>query len=128
MPKKLISFGMALALICANPVSAQVDWPALRFTEVLSGVQNPTAITHAGDGSGRLFIAERTGRVRVVVNNELEATPFLDISGRVSSWGEGGLLSLVFPPGFGGEFWSNSDRNKWNAFESTGLQPGSPAQ
>jgi glucose/arabinose dehydrogenase len=75
--------------------------PALAFTPVVSGFASPTAITHAGDGSGRIFVVEQGGRIRIVSSGGvLLPTPFLDISGRLVSGGEQGLLGLAFPPGY----------------------------
>ena len=55
----------------------------------------------AGDGSGRLFVNEQDGRVRVIGRDgALRTEPFLDISDRVLSGGERGLLGLAFHPGF----------------------------
>jgi len=49
-------------------------------------------------GDARYFIAERPGRLRVVDNGALRATPFLDIGARVTTGGEAGLLSFAFHP------------------------------
>jgi len=68
---------------------------------VLSGLDRPLWVTNAGDGSGRLFVAEQAGRIRVVRDGVLQAKPFLDITDRVTSGGERGLLGVAFPPGFG---------------------------
>ncbi len=46
----------------------------------------------------RLFIVERAGRIRILQGGAVLPTPFLDISSRVSSQGEGGLLSIAFHP------------------------------
>ncbi len=64
---------------------------------------NATTLTHAGDGSNRLFASMRGGRIDVFNNNagSPPATTFLDITPRVdSSTGEGGLLGLAFDPAF----------------------------
>ncbi len=74
--------------------------PTLAISPFVSGVPSPIGITHAGDGSGRVFIIQQAGRIRVVKNNALLATPFLDISARVSCCGERGLLGLAFPPDY----------------------------
>ncbi len=75
--------------------------PVLTLTAVISGLASPTVITHAGDGSGRLFLVEQGGTIRIVNSGgALLPTPFLDISGRLVSGGERGLLGLAFPPGF----------------------------
>jgi glucose/arabinose dehydrogenase len=66
-------------------------------------------VTSARDGSGRLFVVEQGGRVKIVKNGTVLPTPFLDISGRVSCCGERGLLSIAFPPGLGpkSQFWAD---------------------
>jgi len=68
---------------------------------VASGLSRPTFVTHAGDGSGRLFVLEKPGRIRIIANGGLTSTPFLDITGVVGSSGnEQGLLGLAFHPEF----------------------------
>lgn len=74
---------------------------ALAVTEIASGFDQPVQITHGGDGSGRLFVVERHGVIAVLNDGVRQATPFLDISGRVGSTGsEQGLLGLAFPPDY----------------------------
>lgn len=67
---------------------------------VVSGLVNPIYLTHAGDGSGRLFVVEQAGRVRIIQNGELIQEPFLDITENVLSGGERGLLSVTFHPDY----------------------------
>lgn len=84
-----------------DPFPGEIDWPILSFTAVNSaGFPSPTVITHAGDGSGRLFIVEQNGRIRIVHTNTTLSLPFLDITDRVLSGGERGLLGLAFPREF----------------------------
>ncbi len=69
-----------------------------------------TYLTNAGDGSQRLFVVEKVGRVRIVEAGEMLEAPFLDISDLVdASSSEKGLLSIAFPPDYGqtGEFYVN---------------------
>jgi glucose/arabinose dehydrogenase len=68
------------------------------FTEsaVASGISNPTAMEIAPDG--RIFDTEQAGRLRVIENGNLLATPFLTKS--VNSAGERGLLGVAFDPNF----------------------------
>ena len=54
----------------------------------------------AGDGSGRLFVVEQSGVIRVLRDSGVNPLPFLDIRGKIRSGGERGLLGLAFPPGF----------------------------
>ncbi len=73
---------------------------------VASGLARPTHITHAGDGSGQVFIVEQAGQIRILEGGELSPVPLLNIQDRVHSpatggGGEQGLLSLAFPPGYG---------------------------
>jgi glucose/arabinose dehydrogenase len=82
-----------------NP--APLDPASLKFQELASGLVNPLFITHAGDASGRLFVVERAGRIRIIRNGALLSTPFLNIESRVkSTGGEQGLLSIAFHPSF----------------------------
>jgi glucose/arabinose dehydrogenase len=71
-------------------------------------------ITHAGDGSGRVFVVEQNGQIRVIKDGALRAAPFLDLADRVSCCGERGLLSVTFPPDYAARnhFYVNyTDRN-----------------
>lgn len=70
---------------------------ALALQEVASGLSAPIFLT-APPGDSRLFILERPGRIRVLQNGNLLATPFLDISPLTTTSGERGLLSLAFHP------------------------------
>lgn len=83
------------------PDMAAPDPAAVEVTlqQVTGGLDTPVGIANAGDGSGRLFILEKIGRVRVVQNGALAATPFLDITERVGAGrSEQGLLGLAFHP------------------------------
>ena len=83
----------------ASSVSA--GFPVITLTRVFSGFTEPTHITHAGDGSGRLFVVEKRGTIRVIRNGAVLPTPFLNITGLVRSAGsEQGLFSVAFPPDF----------------------------
>ncbi len=70
-----------------------------------TGFSGPTGIASANDGSGRLFVAEHSGKVRAL-NPDGSSSVFLDLSGRV--WqrrefccDERGLVGITFPPGDG---------------------------
>jgi glucose/arabinose dehydrogenase len=65
-----------------------------------SGLESPLLVANAGDGSGRAFVVEQVGRIRIVQNGRLLPAPFLDISDRIVSGGEQGLLGIAFHPDF----------------------------
>jgi glucose/arabinose dehydrogenase len=68
---------------------------------LVTGLTDPLFATTASDGSGRLFVLEQAGTVRVVHDGTLAPSPYLDLTSRVASGGEQGLLGLAFAPGFG---------------------------
>ncbi len=91
------------------------DPAAYTWTQVVNGLTSPTDLQNANDGSGRLFIVEQPGRIRSLLNGQLLAAPFLDLSDRVGSRSsEQGLLGLAFHPRFSenGYFYVNyTDRD-----------------
>jgi glucose/arabinose dehydrogenase len=64
---------------------------------ISSGLSSPVFLTQPLD-DGRIFVVEQGGRIRVVRNGARQTTPFLDITARVLSGGERGLLSVAFHP------------------------------
>jgi len=111
------SFALAFLVIAAfapaAPTGAAVPLPPeLELVEIVSGLSSPVVIGHAGDGSGRLFVVEQAGRIRIIENGSLLPTPFLDISSTVSSGGEKGLLGLAFDPDYStnGDFYVHYTR------------------
>ena len=93
-----------LAMLLTQSVGAhpaQVAWPELTLREVASGFNFPVHIAAPHDGSGRLFVVEKAGRILIVENGQRVATPFLDIRDEVNSaCNECGLLSVAFPPDY----------------------------
>jgi len=74
--------------------------PTLSARLVASGFRSPLDLQAApGDGE-RLYVVEQGGRIRVLRGGQLQSTPFLDVSDRISSGGERGLLGLAFHPQF----------------------------
>ena len=73
----------------------------LTLEPFLDGLDQPVHVTAAGDGSGRLYVVERAGRILVVDDGAGPDRPFLDIRELVGSdGGEQGLLSVAFHPGY----------------------------
>jgi glucose/arabinose dehydrogenase len=70
---------------------------SITLREVANGLDNPVFLA-SPPGDARQFIVERAGRIRILQDGGLLSAPFLDISARVSTGGEGGLLSVAFDP------------------------------
>ncbi len=108
----------ALAVLAALAAPAGARAQPSGFTagvELLAaGLDRPTTIAHAGDGSGRLFILEQAGRIRIWDGAAILPAPFLDIEALVDDEGNAqGLLGLAFHPGYesNGYFYVNYTRD-----------------
>src|SRR5438067_809363 len=84
----------------------------LAVNPVVSGLSAPVDLQNPNDGTGRLFVVEQQGMIRIVTNNSLLSTPFLDIHNQVDFGGEKGLLGLAFHPSYSQNrrFFVNYDR------------------
>ena len=74
--------------------------PDLAVELVVGGLNNPTVIANAGDGTNRLFLGEQIGRIWVWDGAQLLPSPYLDLSGQLTAGGEKGLLGLAFAPDY----------------------------
>ena len=84
-----------------EPPEPDLDALEISFTPVADGFEQPLYVTGANDRSGRLFVAEKTGRLQVVgADGDVRTDPFLDLSGQVSTESERGLLGVAFTPDF----------------------------
>jgi len=72
----------------------------LGLTQIASGISRPVGVRHTGPGDTRLFIVGKNGVIHVYKNGMVQPTPFLDVSGLVSSGNEQGLLGLAFDPDY----------------------------
>ena len=97
----LVSFSLVLSVAHAQPLSVEPI--------VTSGIVNPMFVTSPPGDPNRLFVAERSGRIRIVdlTTNTVSPTPFLTIP--VSTDGERGLLGMAFDPEYAtnGRFYVN---------------------
>jgi glucose/arabinose dehydrogenase len=93
----LAAVAAVLAFSADSAQGAATLPPNFARSQVIGGLATPTAMEFAPDG--RLFVAEQRGTLRVVKAGGKLAT-FLDISGRVDSKGERGLLGVAFDPSF----------------------------
>lgn len=91
--------------VCAN-FNPPCETPiAISLKPFVTGLASPVDLTHAGDGSGRVFIVDQNGRILIVdAGGNLLPTPFLDISSKLPSlnafFDERGLLGLAFHPDY----------------------------
>jgi glucose/arabinose dehydrogenase len=78
-----------------------IDRLRVSFTPFADGLDSPVFLTHAGDGSGVLYIVEQGGRIVTAdASGAAGDAPFLDIAERIRSGGEQGLLGLAFHPDY----------------------------
>lgn len=87
----------------SSSCSEATSWPSIQLTKVATGVLMPTSLKSARDGSGRLFVTEQKGRVKVIKNGQVLSTPFIDLTDRVYCRGAGGscyetgMFDIEFP-------------------------------
>ncbi|MFY7757821.1 MAG: PQQ-dependent sugar dehydrogenase, partial [Flavobacterium stagni] len=90
-----------------------LGWSCLSMGQIISlqtyvtGLSGAVEITHCGDT--RLFVVQKGGQIRIIQNNALVTTPFLDISSLTVNSGEQGFLGLAFHPNYAtnGQFFVN---------------------
>jgi glucose/arabinose dehydrogenase len=93
----MFRFSILLAIFFfAHPLHAQT----ISLEPVVSGLKSPIGVYNAGDGSGRLFILEQGGSVRIWNGTQLLTTPFLNVDPLTNGGGEQGLLGIAFHPNY----------------------------
>ncbi len=97
-----ISRFFLLALFPLVSARAATLPPGFEETRVATGL-NPVTMAFAPDG--RLFLCEKQGLLRIVSGDSLLEKPALDLTGRVDSWNERGLLTVCFDPEFARNGW-----------------------
>jgi glucose/arabinose dehydrogenase len=97
----------------ASPVSISLQL-------VVSGLNTPLDLEQPNDGSGRLFVVEQGGTIRIIQNGSVLPQAFLDISSKVIVQDEMGLLGVTFHPNFqtNHKFYVNYVRNAGGQFQS----------
>jgi hypothetical protein len=116
---------VALGLLLPGSADAGLD---LRKVGEFAG---PTYLAASADDRRRKFVTERRGTIRVVAGGKVKSRPFLNIKRRVSTRGEGGLLSMAFSPDYGRDrrfyvyYVDNSEDIRVDQFRA---KPGAPNQ
>ena len=87
---------LLLAVACSNGPVAPAGSPAVQL--VSGALTSPVYLTAPPGDTSRLFVVEQGGTIRILLHDTLLATPFLDVSGSITSGGEQGLLSMAFHP------------------------------
>lgn len=89
----LVALSLSALPAFTQNVALEAAWPDVR-------IPDPVDLQHAGDGSGRVFVVSQSGTIHVLGSDESvnEAPVFLDISNRVATGDEMGLLGLAFHP------------------------------
>jgi glucose/arabinose dehydrogenase len=120
---------MLLLMIISVPACARDDRQAegvFKLVPVAGDLKKPTAITHASDGSGRLFVLEQKGRIIALSGQgHQERRVVLDITGRVGCCGERGLLGLAFSPEGGHFFVNYTDKGRDTVVSRFDMKDGS---
>jgi hypothetical protein len=93
---------LALALACGSSGSGPPDGPpsTLALQEVTGNLDAPVFLTAPPGDLDRLFVVEKNGVIRIIRNNAILTTPFLDITSKTTKGSEQGLLGLAFHPDY----------------------------
>ncbi|HZH33673.1 MAG TPA: PQQ-dependent sugar dehydrogenase, partial [Pyrinomonadaceae bacterium] len=89
---------LAALIFAIGSISATAQTPTIQLQPVATGFSSPLYITNAKDASNRLFVVQRGGIIKVLQPGATTGTDFLNITTRVLSGGERGLLGLAFHP------------------------------
>src|SRR5215472_17910456 len=116
-----LALGLCFILSCGSSSnSSSSSTNAVGTQVVVSGLSLPLDLEQSGDNSGRLFVVEQGGLIKIIQNGSVLPTPFLDISAKVIDQSEMGLLGVTFHPSFAtnGKFYVNYVRNNAGQFQS----------
>jgi glucose/arabinose dehydrogenase len=92
---------LALISVLLFPINAASQTPHIQLQSITdTRLTVPTFVTNSHDGTGRMFVLEQGGRIMVVQPGTRAATVFLDLTDRVMTTTERGLLGLTFHPQF----------------------------
>ena len=99
---RVAAVALAAAALAVPLAAAKADRAQLRFRPIASGLRGAWFIDATRSEPSRLYVVQKGGRVRVLVDGRVRSRPFLDIGGLVESAGpEQGLFSLAFHPRYG---------------------------
>ena len=98
----LVLFELLLTACGSSPTSAPPPpgSTTLALTMVVTGLSSPVDLETPDDNSGRMFVVEQPGRIKIISNGTVLPTAFLDITSIVNFGAEQGLLGVAFHPGY----------------------------
>src|SRR5262245_8104296 len=94
--RQRLCLAAALLFLAAGAMAAVTVPSGFSHAQIGGALASPTAFALAPDG--RIFVCEQAGKLRVIKNGTLLATPFVSLT--VDSVGERGLLGVAFDPSF----------------------------
>ena len=96
------SDGTATSQLSLSVTVTNAGSDAFRVRRVATGLSQPLFVAPVPGGSGRIFVVERTGRIRILspASGAIAAQPFLDVSAEIATDGERGLLGFATAPDF----------------------------
>lgn len=111
---------------CSYEAAAEVKQAG--FSWIAGGFKRPVGISHAGDGSSRLFVTEQGGCIYIIKNGKPLTEAFLDVQSKLSQGGERGLLGLAFHPDYqsNGRFFINYTNKQGNTVIAEYRVSGNP--
>jgi glucose/arabinose dehydrogenase len=117
IPPKAVRIILTVVFFFLLTIHAQGQPDIAYYEKISSGLTGPMQVATApGDLTGRLFIVEKEGIIRIWNGTSLLGTPYLDITAKVLDIGEQGLLSIAFHPqyatnGFFFVYYNNNSGN-----------------
>lgn len=115
----LLTWGLAVG--CGSSSNTVSSSPLSVTTQVVAtGLSAPLDLEQPNDGSGRLFVVEQAGTIKIIQNGAVLPQPFLNITSKVMFQSEMGLLGMAFHPNFqtNHKFYVNYTRNAAGQFQS----------
>lgn len=100
-PLPAVTASLGLLLTCAGDPGGTAPPPggvAVHLEEVATGLRFPVLVTAQPGDTGRLFVLEKRGTVRVIKDGSVLPQPFIDLTSRVTTGSEQGLLGMAFHP------------------------------
>src|SRR3989337_4336211 len=97
-------------LVSGKNATLVKPWATIELKPIASGFREPTYLTNAKDGYGRIFVVEKKGQIKVIKDGKVLPEPFIGIVSQVRSKGsEQGLFSVAFHPNYkeNGRFFGN---------------------